>query len=197
MKKFYAFILFLALTTLLSTPASADDKLSIVATVGDEAITNKDLLNRLKIMIMSAGIQGDPETVNKLKPKAVQDLIDEKMYVAEAKKLKYKVSEKQIADAIEALEKQNNMPKGGLLGMLEANNVPAEAMDEKLTAEISHAFLIAKEVSPKIIISDDELKVFWLINGIALPNGIVNIVVILKISSAQAIVHTWATFYQI
>jgi len=157
MKIIYAFFLSLLL---LSAPAHAEDKLAIVATVGDEAITNKDLLNRLKIMIMSSGGQGDPETVNKLKPKALQQLIDEKMYVAEATKLKYKVTKGQINEAISTLEKQNNMPEGGLLGMLKANDVPEVAMDEKLTAEISHAFLIAREVSPKIVITDAELDDF-------------------------------------
>ena len=152
-------LLFLFIIT-ISSAALAEDKLSIIATVGDEAITNKDLLNRLKIMIMSSGGQGDPETVSRLKPQALRELIDEKMYIAEAKKLKYNISKKQITAAIETLEQQNNMPKGGLLGMLSANKVPAEAMDEKLSAEISYAFLVAREVTPKIKISDDELTDF-------------------------------------
>jgi peptidyl-prolyl cis-trans isomerase SurA len=157
MKRFFLLFLFVIL---FSSTANAKDKVAIVATVGDEAITNKDILYRLKIMIMSSGQQGDSGTINRLTPQALEQLIDEKMFISQAKKLDYKVDQKQIDEAIEVLEKQNNMPENGLLSMMTANDVPHAAMFQKLEAEISHAFLVAREVTPKIKISDGEVEDF-------------------------------------
>jgi peptidyl-prolyl cis-trans isomerase SurA len=159
MRKFFTIISLLCLIA-LTPSAIAAEKISIIATVGDEAITTKDLLHRLKITIMSAGIQGDSETVNRLKPKALRELVDEKMYILAAKKNGYDIDIKQVDEAIATLEKQNNMPTGGLMGMMTANQVPTSAMREKIKGEISQAYLIAREVTPKIEISDAEVADF-------------------------------------
>lgn len=144
----------------LSHNALAAEKIGIIATVGDNAITNKDLLHRLKITMISAGIQGDPETVNRLKPQALRELVDEKMYILAAEKNGYKVDKEQIDEAIATLEKQNNLPKDGLKQMMLVNDIPLSAMREKIKGEISQAYLVAREVTPKIEISDAEVDDF-------------------------------------
>lgn len=159
MSKFHSLFLLAALC-LTATFAKAEERIQIVATVSDEAITNKDLLHRLKIMIISVGAQGDPQAGEKLRPKALRDLVDEKMYIAAASKLGYKVEQSQIDEAIATLEGQNNMPSGELLNMLNLNDVPSQAMFDKLTADISQAYLVAREVTPKITIEPAEVDDF-------------------------------------
>lgn len=137
--------------------AIAEEKTIIIASVGDDAITNQDLLHRIKIIIISSGAQGDPETVAKIKPIAIEELIDEKMYLAEAKRLNYVIDDKQLDDALLTLEKQNNMAAGTLTKMMLANQVPVEALRTRISGEIAKAFLLAHEVKAKISVSDEEI----------------------------------------
>lgn len=155
-----AILLSIAFLSFGFSTAQAQDKISIVATVGEEAITNIDLINRMKVTIISSGLDSTPEVIAQIKPKVLQSLINEKLQSAEAKRLGYEITQAEIENALSSVEKQNNMPSGGLTKLLVMNNIPASTMEDQIRGEISWAKIRNAQVRPRVKISEEEIDDF-------------------------------------
>lgn len=181
----FRFTFFIAL--MLFTVASPKQNLRameasfIVASVGDNAITNQDLIHKMKIIIISSGLQSSPEVIEKIKPQALQNLINEQLQIAEADKLGIETSQTELDKAVATLEKQNGLPPAGLKDLLEKNQVPFEAMLSQIRAEISWAKIRKNTIIPLVDVSEEEAldfvrandlgskKIEYLMHEIVLP----------------------------
>ena len=146
--------------TLLSPAAKAEDKVGVIAVVGNDAITNRDLIDKLKITFISAGLENTPENISKMRPQILQNIINEKVQIKEANKLGIKTSEEEIENALRTLEQQNNMQAGGLRKLLSQNSIPVSVMKEQVEAEISWAKIKSSKIRRKVDVSDTEIDVF-------------------------------------
>lgn len=158
MKRFFT-ILSLIIAFTFSAQAE-DEKFGIIATIGDEAITNADLINRMKITIISAKLESSPEVIEKIKPRVMQNLINEKLQIQAAKDAGVAPTETEIEKAISSLEQLNSMQPGDLRKLLGANNVPISSMKDQIRGEISWANLRNSSIRSKVKIKDDEVENF-------------------------------------
>ncbi|PIR31635.1 MAG: hypothetical protein COV36_07690 [Alphaproteobacteria bacterium CG11_big_fil_rev_8_21_14_0_20_44_7] len=156
--KFMKYIHTFILVTLLciSIPSYAEN-FKIVATIGNEAITNNDLINRMKILIISSGIESTPENLKKIQPQAIQSLINDKLQIAEAQNLGLEISEEDIDNAYASLEKQNKLPEGGLTKLLQMNQIPPSTMREQLRAELSWLKIKGGKIRSRVSIGEEEI----------------------------------------
>ncbi len=148
-----AAILLLAIS--LVTPAAVAQEIQrIAAIVNDEVISGFDLERRVELIIRSTESVDSPEARQRLRPEALDILIDEKLRLQAARQLNLAVNERDIARAVSNLERQNNVPPGGFDDFLRANGYDRESLMQQVRAEIAWGKFLRRRATP---ISDDEI----------------------------------------
>ena len=148
-----AAILLLAIS-LVTSAAVAQEIQRIAAIVNDEVISGFDLERRVELIIRSTESVDSPEARQRLRPEALDILIDEKLRLQAAKQLNLAVNERDIARAVSNLERQNNVPPGGFDDFLRANGYDRESLMQQVRAEIAWGKFLRRRATP---ISDDEI----------------------------------------
>ena len=137
--------------------ASAQEVLSIAAVVNDEVISILDLQARIKFAVESSGLTDSPDNRKRLKDQVLRGLIDEQLRIQEAKRLNIRVTEGEMRRAIASIEKQNNVPPGGLDMFLAARGIQRFTMESQIRASISWQKLVRRRLRPRVEIGDDEV----------------------------------------
>ena len=104
-------------------PAKAQSVQRIAAIVNDELITAYDLESRIRLVLFSTRLPDNVDTRRRIRNQVLRTLIDERLQFQEAKRRNISVSNRDIERAKLTIEKQNNMPKGGLERILKENRV--------------------------------------------------------------------------
>jgi peptidyl-prolyl cis-trans isomerase SurA len=141
---------------LLAIPAAAQET-RIAAVVNDEIISVADLEQRLRVSIVSAGLEDTPETRQRIAPQVLRGLIDEKLQLQEAERLNVRVTDEELAQAFRGIEAQNNLPPGGLEGYLAQRGLPKEAVEEQIRATIAWGKLVRRRYAQTATVSEEEI----------------------------------------
>lgn len=138
-------------------PAGAQEKLRIAAIVNDEVVSIYDLSMRTSLVLVSSRMADTAETRRRMAPEVLRGLIDEKVKMQEAKRLNIKVSRQDIDSTLARIEKQNNLPPGGLGQFLARQGVPKPVLVERIEAEIAWAKIVSKSLRSGITIGEEEV----------------------------------------
>ena len=129
----------------------------IAAIVNDEAISDTDLENRIKLSIVSSSLQDTPETRQRIEPQVLRSLVDEKLELQEAKRLKVTISQADIDEALGRIAKQNNMQPDQLDGFMAKLGVSRQVLVDQLTASLTWSRLIRRRLAQSVTVSDEEV----------------------------------------
>jgi len=130
----------------------------IVAVVNNDVITADDVTGRLALVMRSSSIPDTPENEQRLAPRILRQMIDEKLELQEAARLNVKVNDQEIDDALAALEQRNNMPKGQLDAYLIQAGIPRATLVSQITASIAWGKVIRGRLSQDVSVSDEEVN---------------------------------------
>jgi len=136
---------------------SAQTVEAIAAVVNDEAISTYDLDGRLKLALAVTNLPPTEENRRQLLPRVLRSLIDERLQLQEARRLNITVSDEEIQTAIATIERQNNMPPGGLQEFLRANGVSFGTMAEQVRASVAWTKIVRRQVRPQVEVGEDEI----------------------------------------
>ncbi len=144
-------------TLLLGGGAGAQDALRIAAVVNDEIVSVYDLNGRLSLVLASSRMADQAEARRRLAPQVLRSLIDDKLKLQEAKRLRIRVSKKDIDRALGGLERQNGLPRGGLGRFLAQNGINMAVLIDQIEAEIVWAKAVNRRLRIQIQIGEDEI----------------------------------------
>ncbi len=144
----------------LAVPADAvaQEAQRIVAVVNDDVISNTDLGNRVRLTLLSANLPDNPENRQRAAPQILQSLINERLQLQEAARLSVGVSDTEISDNMQQIERNNRMPPGGLAQLLRENRIPRSALEGQLRASMAWNKIILRRLRVTIDIGDDEVE---------------------------------------
>ncbi|MFO0998365.1 MAG: peptidylprolyl isomerase [Alphaproteobacteria bacterium] len=148
------------LATVPRGPARAQDVVNIAAVVNDDVISMFDLLGRTRLVLLTTGLQDSAETRRRLVPQILRTLIDERLQVQEAKRLTISVTPEEIKDAYAELEKQNNIPPGGLADVLRRGGVDISTLEAQVRATLSWNKILRRQVRNVVQVGNDEIDEF-------------------------------------
>ena len=137
--------------------AGAQDNLRIAAVVNDDIISAYDLMSRLSLVVAASEVKDSSEVRRHLAPQVLRSLIEDKLKLQEAKRLQIRVSQKDIAQALDRMEKQNGMPKGGLDTFLRQNAITKPTLIEQIKAEIAWSKTVIRKFGRGIRVGDVEI----------------------------------------
>ena len=129
----------------------------IVAVVNGDAITSADVENRARLFAVSTGLAQSPEVIGRLKRQMLRQLVDERLRMQEAQRLKVVIEDKQIAEAIREIEQRNGMPAGTLRRKLEADGVSMRTLIDQVRTQLSWMAVLRQQLADKIAVSDADV----------------------------------------
>jgi peptidyl-prolyl cis-trans isomerase SurA len=139
---------------------------SVVVTVNDDIISSYDIVQRMRLLIVTSGIQPTDQNLPELQREAVRSLIDEHLEMQdlreEGKTQKFDLvaSDSEVDDEIASIAHSNNTSASQLLAQLSAQGVGAQTFREQLRAEISWRGWIRGRYGQRLTIGEDQIKAF-------------------------------------
>jgi peptidyl-prolyl cis-trans isomerase SurA len=138
--------------------ARAQEVERIAAIVNDEVVSVYDLQSRMRMVMVSAGLQPSPELTKRLMPQVLRQLIDERLRMQEAKRRSIFITQRDMNTAIATLEKQNHLQPGTFDQFLARQGIPKDTVMQQVRAELAWYKLINQRIAPRISVGPDEVQ---------------------------------------
>lgn len=169
--KFAAYVRYCAFFTVLSgvaclagvvtlTPFSRGaiaETNGIAVVVNDDVVTNADLNKRVQLVMASSGLPNSKEIRQKLTRQVLDNLINEKLMLQEAKKYGLEVDKKEIDSGFEQIAKQNNMSVEKFMAMLKNVNADVPSMFSQIEAQVAWGKVVQARLRSRVIISERDI----------------------------------------
>ncbi|MGH7015469.1 MAG: SurA N-terminal domain-containing protein, partial [Caulobacteraceae bacterium] len=128
-----------------AAPAAPPQDLTegVVATVNDQIISTYDVIQRMRLLIVTSGIQPSQDNLPEIQAEALRSLIDEDLELQElqkeskTQKFDLIASKSDVDDELADIARSNNTSADQLLARLAAEGVEPQTLRDQLKAEIS------------------------------------------------------------
>lgn len=154
---FYVFSLIMAFAV-IHLPISAwamQAEISII--VNDDAISELEINDRMKLLMSSNGIPETAENKERLRPQVKQMLIDEALRVQEAEKHDIKVSDDEIQQGVAQIASQNNFTLEQFAQIIDRQGIPRRTLKNQVKAQIAWGKFVQGYLKPQIEISSEDV----------------------------------------
>jgi len=149
-------------------PPAAPEALTeaVVAHVNDDVITNYDVIQRMRLLVATAGIRPTRDDLPELQRYALDSLVDERLELQELKreekeqKFKIIANDDVVDDLIGDMAKQGHMTNQQLLASLAQAGIAPETLRAELRAQSSWQDWIRGRYGSRLRIGDDQIKAF-------------------------------------
>lgn len=153
-----------AMVMLSLTPISGTVKTSyaavqeIAAVVNDDAVSMRDLVKRMKLVIASSGLPSNTEIKQKLAPQVLGSLINEKLMLQEAQKLNLAVTPAEIEQGFATIAGQNKLKPDEFKTMLMRGGIELSTIMAQVEAQVAWSKVVQAKLRPRVVISDRDVE---------------------------------------
>ncbi len=140
-----------------SGQASAQEIQRIAAVVNDEVISVFDLAQRIRMVLLASNAQATAEEQRRIAPQVLRLLIDEQLRVQEAERQNVRLTSSEMSQAIEQIERNNNVPPGQFGAFVAQSGLAESAVRRQVEAQLTWEKFLARRVRSTIEIGDEEI----------------------------------------
>ncbi len=139
---------------------------SVVVTVNDDLVSTYDIVQRMRLLIVTAGIQPTDQNLPDIQREAIRSLVDERLEMQELRdqgktqKFDLIASDQEVDDEIASIARSNNTSAAQLLAQLASQGVGAQTFRDQLRAEISWRGWIRGRYGQRLVIGEDQIKAY-------------------------------------
>jgi peptidyl-prolyl cis-trans isomerase SurA len=149
-----ASVVVMALSFVVAQPVMASGANGIAATVNEEAILNSAVAARMKLVIISSGMDNDEQTRKNLRPQVINMLVDEALRMQEAKRKKIQVEEAAVEEGFAALASQNNLEPHVFKQALIESGVGVRTLHDQIRSQIAWNRVIQSELMSQVEVTE-------------------------------------------
>jgi peptidyl-prolyl cis-trans isomerase SurA len=137
---------------------------NVIAVVNDNLISSYDLVQRIRLLAVTTGVQPTEETVPQLQQEALRGLVDERLQIQELRRVERQqkitivATDQEINQEIADIARSNNTTAETLLASLAAQGISADTFKEQLRASISWQNWIGGRYGSRIRIGADQVN---------------------------------------
>lgn len=151
-----------------TTPPAAPSGISesVVVTVNDDLVSTYDIVQRMRLLIVTAGLQPTDQNLPDIQREAIRSLVDERLEMQELRtqgktqKFDLVASDQEVDDEIASIARSNNTSGAQLLAQLASQGVAPLTFRDQLRAEISWRGWIRGRYGQRLKIGDDQIKAY-------------------------------------
>lgn len=147
---------FMALTLGLAVAANAQAQ-RIVAIVNDDAVTDRDVRQRLNLALFATGQRPSEEAAARLRPQVLRSLIDERLQLQEAERLGITVADADIDAALDRIAANNNASREQLLASIARAGVDPATFERQIRAQLGWRQVAQRQLLPRVVVSDVQI----------------------------------------
>ena len=137
--------------------STKDFEVKIIAKVNNEIITNIDLENRLKMAMYASNLPNDQEIEERLRPRVLDSLIDESLKIQEANRLGIFVTNEEVIEQLNRLEKRLNMEMNSLLDIYKKEEIPEITILNQVRSQLLWEKILYGIVIKNITVSEKDI----------------------------------------
>jgi len=138
--------------------AAAQGGMTIAAVVNEDIITVFDVQSRMNLVIATSGLENSEDIQRRILPQIVDVLIEERLKLQEAARLKIETTEAEIRQSLDLIEQRNGMPAGGFRTMLESRGIAMSALYGQLEADLSWGKVVRQSLQSEVSVSAEEVN---------------------------------------
>ena len=150
--------IFSVLLLFLITFYTKSYEVTIIAKVNNEIITNLDLENRLKMALDLSKLPNEEEIKNKLKPRVLDGLINETLKIQEANRLGVFVTNQEVTEQINRLERRLGIEQNTLLSSYKQKDIPSITILNQIRSQLLWEKLLYNIVISKVRVSEKQIS---------------------------------------
>jgi peptidyl-prolyl cis-trans isomerase SurA len=132
--------------------------MSIAAVVNEDIITVFDVQARLGLYMATSGLENTADIRQRLMPQVVNALIDDRLKLQEARRLKLVTPEAEIRQSVDSIEQRNGMRPGAFRTMLGEANVDMSTLFTQIEADLAWVKVVRKELARDTTVQPQEVK---------------------------------------
>ncbi len=138
----------------------------VVVTVNDDIVSSYDIIQRMRLLIVTSGIQPTEQNLPEIQREAIRSLVDERLEMQELKtqgktqKFDLIASDGEVDGELADIARSNNTSADQLLAQLNAQGVGTQTFRDQLRAEISWRGWIRGRYGQRVVIGEDQIKAF-------------------------------------
>ena len=129
----------------------------IAAIVNEDIISQHDLTSRVRLAMLSAGMENTAANYKKLVRQILRHLIDESLQRAEAKANNIRVSASDITRQLVSIAKRNKSTVEKMQQIFNARGIDIESLKSQLEAQSLWSKFVARRLNRKVSIGEDEI----------------------------------------
>lgn len=139
---------------------------SVAAVVNDEIVSSYDLMQRMRLLMATSGMQPTQENLPQIEQEALRSLIDEHLQMQELKRVEKQQkitiisTEKEIDEQIADIAQSNKMTPDQLKQSLVQQGIGLETWRAQLRADSSWQSWIQGRYGSRLRIGEDQIKAY-------------------------------------
>ena len=139
---------------------------SVAAVVNDEIVSSYDLMQRMRLLMATSGMQPTQENLPQIEQEALRSLIDEHLQMQELKRLEKQQkiaiisTDKEVDEQISDIAQSNKMTADQLKQSLVQQGIGLETWRAQLRAESSWQSWIQGRYGSRLRIGEDQVKAY-------------------------------------
>ncbi|MBX2834558.1 MAG: peptidylprolyl isomerase [Micavibrio sp.] len=154
-----AVVLIFSLVMIGSKPVVAGME-SIAVVVNDGVISQSDVNERLKLIMISSGMPNTEELKAQLLPQVVNGLIDEKLKLQEAEKYEISVNDSEINSGLAHIAEQNKLSVEQFKGAMKQSGLDVSTLRSQIKAQVAWSKFVQDRLRQQVVITDSDVDVW-------------------------------------
>lgn len=149
-----------------AAPAPAPLSESVSAVVNDDIISSYDLMQRMRLLMATSGMQPTQENLPQIEQEALRSLIDERLQMQELRRVEKQQkitiisTDKEVEEQIGDIAQANKMTADQLKQSLVAQGIGLETWRAQLRADSSWQSWIQGRYGSRLRIGEDQIKAY-------------------------------------
>jgi peptidyl-prolyl cis-trans isomerase SurA len=130
----------------------------IAAVVNDEVVSELDLSDRLRLVLLTSSIPDSEAARAQLTPQVLRGLIEETLQRQEAARLGIEVTDQEIENALQNIAERNQMSVDQMRSFLVSNGINLDTLQLQIRSQIAWVKVVNLVIRPQVNVTVDQLE---------------------------------------
>ncbi|MBY0422432.1 MAG: SurA N-terminal domain-containing protein, partial [Parvularculaceae bacterium] len=131
---------------------------AVAAVVNDKVITTYDVAQRLRLMLLSSGGRVPPQAIPQLQQRALRDLNEDKLKLADGEKWKVDLDPKELDEEYFGMGAQSGLNPVQFEQVLKQEGIDTESLKEQVRARIVWQKIITGRFRSRVKVNENEIN---------------------------------------